>query len=75
MLRSLPFVKHVRRSLSSSSLPPSGGDVSSRARLNNVMMAAGLLGFVSTVYYYTLNKIKGKDELQIVIDQEMNKKP
>jgi hypothetical protein len=26
------------------------------------------------VYYYTVNKINGKDELQMVIDQEIGKK-
>jgi hypothetical protein len=40
----------------------------------NLVIAGGLLSFVYGVYYYTLSKIRGKDELQIVIDQEMKRK-
>lgn len=53
-------------------MPPTQ-DVTSKTRTNNVMVAGGLLGFVGVIYYYTVNKIKGKDELQMVIDQEMKK--
>lgn len=56
----------------STSMPPTQ-DVTSKTRTNNVMVAGGLLGFVGVIYYYTVNKIKGKDELQMVIDQEMKK--
>lgn len=47
--------------------------VSSRARMSNLIIAGALLTFVGGIYTYTVVKIKGKDELQTVIDQEIGK--
>jgi hypothetical protein len=58
----------------SRSMSVSSGEITRKTRRSNTMVAGALLGFVGCVYYYTVNKINGKDELQMVIDQEIGKK-